>query len=115
MKRGNIFTSIIAMIVLISITNAQHRMPVGAATAVLNKAKFDQSLQAAVGPNVMGYQYILIKDGQVVSEKAGGLSHSMADGYKTMTTATPMSGTATRFFTNLQRRASRKKSPAARA
>jgi CubicO group peptidase (beta-lactamase class C family) len=37
----------------------------------------------------MGYQYILIKDGKVVSEKFGGLAHSTADGYKTMTTATP--------------------------
>lgn len=77
------------MIALLSIVNGQHRLPAGAASATLNKTKFDQSLQNAVAPNVMGYQYILIKDGKVVSEQAGGLSHSMADGYKTMTTATP--------------------------
>src|SRR5215208_7740553 len=89
MKKESIFTSLIAIICLISVANAQHRLPAGAATATLNKAKFDQSLQGAVAPKVMGYQYILIKGGQVVSENAGGLSHSSADGYKTMTTATP--------------------------
>ncbi len=99
MESRSFLTSFVAMILLISIANGQHRLPAGAATATLSKAKFDQSLQAAVGPNVMGYQYILIKDGQVVSEKAGGLSHSMADGYKTMTTATPTNiGSLAKFF-----------------
>ena len=99
MKRGSILTSFIAIILMVSFANGQHRLPAGAATAVLNKAKFDQSLQGAVGPNVMGYQYILIKDGKVVSEKAGGLAHSMADGYKTMTTATPTNiGSLAKFF-----------------
>jgi CubicO group peptidase (beta-lactamase class C family) len=99
MKRANILTSFIAVALLMSIASGQHRLPAGAATAVLNRAKFDQSLQTAVAPNVMGYQYILIKDGKVVSEKFGGLSHSMADGYKTMTTATPTNiGSLAKFF-----------------
>lgn len=89
MKSRNIFTSLIAMVLMFGIANGQHRLPAGAATATLNKTKFDQSLQAAVAPNVIGYQYILIKDGKTVSEKFGGVSHSLADGYKTMTTATP--------------------------
>lgn len=90
MRKTNIFTSLISIIALTGIVTAQRPTPAeGITTTNFNKAKFDQNLQNAVAPNVMGYQYILIKNGQVVSEKAGGLAHSTADGYKTMTTATP--------------------------
>jgi hypothetical protein len=99
MKASRIFTFFIALIMTASLASGQRRQPPGAATAVLNKTKFDQSLQGAVAPNVMGYQYILIKDGKVVSEKFGGLAHSMADGYKTMTSATPTNiGSLAKFF-----------------
>ena len=37
-------------------------------TITLNQAAFDSSLAGAVGPKVMGYQYVLIKDGRVVTE-----------------------------------------------
>src|SRR4051812_40237569 len=49
-------------------------------TINLNKTKFDQSLKGAVGPKVLGYQYVLIKDGQLVIEGADGLARTSADG-----------------------------------
>lgn len=54
-----------------------------------NQPAFDQSLTNAVAGNVMGYQYVLIKNGQMVTEGAGGLAEGLADGYLTMTTSTP--------------------------
>ena len=54
-----------------------------------NETAFDQSLTDAVDGNVMGYQYVLIKNGQLVTEGAGGLAEGLADGYLTMTTSTP--------------------------
>lgn len=90
MKSRNVITSFIAMILLVSIASAQRPAQVGGMTTMnFNKSKFDQNLQNAVAPNVMGYQYVLIKNGQVVSEKAGGLAQSTTDGYLVMTTSTP--------------------------
>src|SRR5688500_11698740 len=50
-----------------------------ARTITLNKTAFNKSLSDAVGPKVMGYQYVLIKDGQLVAEKAGGLAQTSKD------------------------------------
>ena len=91
MKSRNILTSFIAMILLVGIANAQFQ-PGGSGTytsLTFNKTAFDQSLQGAVGPNVMGYQYVLIRNGATVSEKAGGLAHNSADGQMFMTLNTP--------------------------
>jgi CubicO group peptidase (beta-lactamase class C family) len=89
MKNKNILTSIIAIILLAAISNGQTRRAEANAAITFNKANFDQSLQNAVASKVMGYQYILIKNGQVVSEKAGGWGQTTSDGSKLMTTATP--------------------------
>ena len=57
----------------------------------LNKTAFNQSLSGAVGPKVMGYQYVLIKDGQLVTEKAGDVAQTSKDnGPLQMTTKTPI-------------------------
>src|SRR4030095_3365618 len=73
---------------------------VKANTINLNKAAFDQSLSNAVGPKVMGYQYVLIKDGRLVTEKAGGLAQSSKDGALNMTTRTPLNiGSLQKFVT----------------
>jgi CubicO group peptidase (beta-lactamase class C family) len=99
MKKRNILTSITAIILLIGITNAQRSPVEGFAQTTFNKANFDQSLQNAVGPNVIGYQYVLIRNGQVVSEKAGGVAHNSADGTLAMTTSTPTNiGSLAKFF-----------------
>lgn len=67
----------------------------------LNKTAFNQSLSSAVGPKVMGYQYVLIKDGQLVTEKAGGLAQTSKDnGPLQMTTKTPINlGSLQKFIT----------------
>jgi CubicO group peptidase (beta-lactamase class C family) len=57
-----------------------------------DKARFDESLLNAVAGKVMGYQYVLIKDGQTVSAKAGGRAQTTADAGGdglAMTTNTP--------------------------
>lgn len=89
MKTKNTCTSFIAIILLAGISIAQIPRAGGITTMSFNKGGFDQSLQNAVGPNVIGYQYVLIKNGQVVSEKAGGVAHNAADGALMMTTSTP--------------------------
>ena len=67
----------------------------------LNKVAFNQSLSGAIGPKVMGYQYVLIKDGQLVTEKAGGLAQTAKDnGPLNMTTRTPLNiGSLQKFVT----------------
>jgi len=66
-----------------------------------SKAAFDESLSSAVGPRVMGYQYVLIKDGRIVTEKAGGLAQTSKDhGPLNMTTRTPLNiGSLQKFVT----------------
>ena len=70
-------------------------------TITLDKTAFNQSLSGAVGPKVMGYQYVLIKDGQLVAEKAGGLAQTSKDnGPLQMTTRTPINlGSLQKFIT----------------
>jgi CubicO group peptidase (beta-lactamase class C family) len=89
MKNKNLISSIIAIISLAGVLNAQRTPATGFANMTFNKTKFDQDLQNAVGPNVIGYQYVLIKNGQLVTEKAGGVAHNAADGTRAMTTSTP--------------------------
>jgi CubicO group peptidase (beta-lactamase class C family) len=92
MKRTNILTSIFAIVILASIASAQTGGGPGGITTTtitFNKQNFDNSLQNAIAPNVIGYQYVLIKDGQVVSEDAGGVAQNAADGTLMMTTSTP--------------------------
>ena len=50
------------------------RGPQGLQTKIitLDKAAFNKSLSDAVGPKVMGYQYVLIKDGQLVTRTGEG-------------------------------------------
>lgn len=66
------------------------------------KDVFNQSLTNAVKPNVVGYQYVLIKDGKIVVEGADGLARRKADNGGTemkMTTATPtLIGSLTKFL-----------------
>ncbi len=70
------------------------------ATTPFNKGAFDQSLTAAVAPNVMGYQYVLIKDGRIVSEKFGGKARNGKDGNMNMTATTPINiGSLQKFVT----------------
>ncbi|HEX6125408.1 MAG TPA: serine hydrolase domain-containing protein [Pyrinomonadaceae bacterium] len=99
MKTGNFIKAVSAIILLVGAISAQVRPVGGLTTMSFNKAGFDQSLQNAVGPNVIGYQYVLIKNGQVVSEKAGGVAQNAADGTLAMTTSTPTNiGSVAKFL-----------------
>jgi len=99
-------TTAIFVLIALSTSMAAAQVPRGpqgvkAKTIELNKTAFDQSLSSAVGPKVMGYQYVLIKDGRVVTEKAGGLAQTSKDrGPLNMTTRTPLNiGSLQKFVT----------------
>ena len=66
------------------------------------KELLDQSLNGAVKPNVVGYQYVLIKDGKIVTEGADGVARKSGDNGGSemkMTTATPtLIGSLTKFL-----------------
>jgi hypothetical protein len=112
MIRRNILKSFVALILLASISSAQFTPPGGTppggfTAAPFNKAAFDQSLAAALGPNVMGYQYAMVKNGTLVTDGAGGKAANAADGDRDMTPYTPapmgslskfLSGTAMLHF-----------------
>lgn len=67
-----------------------------------DRRAFDDSLHAAVAPNVMGYTFLLIKDGRVVTEGAGGLARNAADREMKMTTSTPQNmGSLFKFVTGV--------------
>lgn len=96
----------ILLVGIFAFTMAVAQVPRGpqgmkAKTITLNKQAFDQSLSGAVGPKVMGYQYVLIKDGRLVTENAGGLAQTAKDnGPLKMTTKTPLNvGSLQKFVT----------------
>lgn len=68
----------------------------------LDKEALEQSLHAAIAPNVMGYTFLLIKDGRFVTEGSGGLARNAADGEMKMTTRTPQNlGSLFKFITGV--------------
>jgi CubicO group peptidase (beta-lactamase class C family) len=104
MRYKNFTVALLLSVLSFSIALAQvPRGPQGlqTKTITLNKAVFNQSLSGAVGPKVMGYQYVLIKDGQLVTENAGGLAQTTKDGGPlNMTTRTPLNiGSLQKFIT----------------
>ena len=69
-------------------------------TITLKKDVFEQNLVNAVAPTTLGYQFVLIKDGKIVSEKAGGKARANNDGDMSMKTTTPMDiGSLFKFIT----------------
>jgi CubicO group peptidase (beta-lactamase class C family) len=104
MNLKNFIASLLLLAASYPLTNAQvPRGPQGmqARTITLNKTIFDQNLSGAVGPKVMGYQYVLIKDGRVVTERADGLARTAKDGGQLkMTVRTPINlGSLQKFIT----------------
>ena len=63
-----------------------------------DKSAYEKRIHAGFDGQVMGYETVLIKDGHVVAEVAGGLARNAADGNKRMTTLIPASvGSAIKF------------------
>jgi len=54
-----------------------------------DKSAFEESAHQALKGKVMGYSFLIMKDGKLVSEGAGGKARNRADGFKLMTTSTP--------------------------
>lgn len=68
-------------------------------TNTFKKQPFDAAITNLVKPNVMAYQYVLIKDGKVVTEGADGQARTGTDGNLKMTTSTPQNiGSLAKFL-----------------
>lgn len=88
MKKGNIVSSFTALLLLACFSHAQ----IFTGNITFNEANFNESLINAVEPNVKGYQYVLIRNGQIVAERARGKAQNAADAGGNglnMTTSTP--------------------------
>jgi len=64
-----------------------------------DKAKFETEVKKSFDGNAKGYQVILLKNGQIVSEMAGGKARNQSDGLAEMTVNTPANiGSTAKFF-----------------
>jgi CubicO group peptidase (beta-lactamase class C family) len=98
MKHTKIISATLFLFALFATTYSQ--VSFQAKTIMLNKNAFEQSLTSAVASKVMGYQYVLIKDGKIVSEKFGGKARNGKDGNVNMTATTPINiGSLQKFVT----------------
>ena len=64
-----------------------------------DKAAYEARVKKAFENDVMGYQSVLIKNGQVVAQSAGGLARNAADGNVKMSTSMPANIGSTIKFT----------------
>ncbi len=72
------------------------------AQPTIDRRQFLSSMHSSLRPNVMGYSFLLMKDGRVVVEGAGGLARNAADGEMEMTTRTPQNlGSLFKFITGV--------------
>lgn len=99
MKTAKLFTT---AFLLLSFATFSFGQKLAANQITFKKEVFNQSLTDAVKPKVVGYQYVLIKDGKMVAEDADGLARRASDnGGKEMkmTTSTPsLIGSLTKFL-----------------
>ena len=96
---------IFALAILFSlIGNISAQIKIAPKTKTLKKDVFDAAMSRMVRPNVMGYQYVLIKDGKFVTEGAGGKARTGSDGDLNMTTSTPINiGSLAKFLSGTAR------------
>jgi CubicO group peptidase (beta-lactamase class C family) len=98
MKHTKIILAMLVLLALFATTYSQGSYQSN--TTTFKKDVFEQSLTNAIAPNVMGYQYALIKDGKLVSEKFGGKARNGSDGNMNMTASTPINiGSLQKFIT----------------
>lgn len=55
----------------------------------VRKTAFEFNMHQHLEGKVMGYSFVLMKDGKLISEGAGGAARNAADGFKAMTSRTP--------------------------
>jgi hypothetical protein len=95
MKYGKFLVAFAILLGLIIGASGQRAAKVN----TFKKAPFDAAIKDLVEPNVMGYQYVLIKDGKIAAEGAGGKARTGNDGNLDMTTATPQNiGSLAKFL-----------------
>jgi CubicO group peptidase (beta-lactamase class C family) len=94
---------LLAVLLLVAVTGAAPAFAQGGLTTknfTFKEGDFNQSVDKALSGNVVGYQYVLIKDGRLVTEGAGGWARTSADGLMKMTTRTPINvGSLFKFMT----------------
>lgn len=79
MRMQKIITALILLVgVMCHTVSAQQKL--GANVITFKKEVFEQNLINAVAPTTVGYQFVLIKDGQVISERFGGNARRGNDG-----------------------------------
>lgn len=68
----------------------------------ISKTAFGASILLQLSGKVMGYSYVLMKDGRLISEDAGGLARNDADGRTPMTPSTPQNlGSLFKFISGM--------------
>lgn len=68
----------------------------------ISKTAFDASIRLQLSGKVMGYSYVLMKDGRLISEDADGLARNDADGRTSMTPNTPQNlGSLFKFISGM--------------
>lgn len=78
-----------------------HALDIIAQPAItFNKAAYEARLHKAFDGTVMGYQALLVKNGQLVSSVSGGLARNRADGYMSMAMHVPANVGSTIKFTS---------------
>ena len=87
MKKTRIIFALAILFSLIGNIGAQ--IKIVPKTITLKKEAFNDAVKNLVEPQVMGYQYVLIKDGKIAAEGAGGKARTGTDGNLDMTTSTP--------------------------
>lgn len=71
----------------------------GVKTVAVDKAKFTAGIKKSFDGNVKGYQAILLKDGKIYAEVAGGDARNQIDGQADMIVNTPSNiGSTAKFF-----------------
>lgn len=74
----------------------------GGNTHTFDKAKFQASVKKSLDNKVMGYQVVLLKNGQIVTEMAFGRARNAADGETPMTLQTPSNiGSTSKFVASV--------------
>ena len=95
MKKIKVISALVLLLSLIVNISGQRAI----ATRTMNKQLFKSTIENLVEPTVMGYQFVLIKDGKIVTEGAGGKARTGKDGNLDMTTSTPQNiGSLAKFL-----------------
>jgi CubicO group peptidase (beta-lactamase class C family) len=98
---ARVCVAMLAALFAVTTLNAAPRKA-GGLEPTLDKGAFEFSAHKSLEGKVMGYSFLLMKNGQLVSESSGGNARNAADGHKAMTTRTPQNmGSLFKFITGV--------------